>query len=394
MKRIFLVFLILLSLTLAVSAQDRSFSLEQIDHALRTIDDLEIREVLSAEEALTQENYYLTQAETIIGESVTRAELSTYLAQNRVDNWWRFISFVNIIWIFASVIIVLSTSLLFVRYVVPILKRVPIIVYEIILYLACAGFILGGLTVSDDIAQFVALPGIFGLALTLTFSFGRRLRDKEDALPEDIQLEYHHVKKFVILENIILLIVWGITAVAYESQIIGFLTIAVLVALITATRSIPAVLNSIGFEKDTFSYELLITSFLLLTTYIIMEIYDVIGIYWVFEIGVHWLGAYGYFAGLEWMASRWRKKQTPRSYIFWQIFAVLSGVFAIFIGQFFTVEALTEVGGSFLLIYIVTKYFEIPNWKQYWIWASLGLGVLLYALALVINEYPEFFIFS
>lgn len=394
MKRVFLVFLILLGLTLTVTAQDSSFSLEQIDHALRTINDLEMREVLSAEEALTQETYYLAQAETIIGEPVTHAELSTYLAQNRADSWWRFVSFVNIIWIFASVIIVLSTSLLFVRYVVPILKRAPIIVYEILLYLICAGFILGGLTVSDDIAQFVALPGIFGLAFTLTFSFGRRLRDKEKDLPEDIRLEYQHVKKFVILENLILLIVWGITAIAYESQIIGFLTVAVLVALVTATRSIPAVLNSIGFEKDTFSYELLIMSFLLLTTYIVMEIYDVVGIYWVFEIGVHWLGAYGYFAGLEWMASRWRKKQSPRSYIFWQIFAVLSGVFAIFIGQFFTVEALTEVGGSFLLIYIVTKYFEIPNWKQYWIWASLGLGVLLYALALVINEYPEFFIFS
>lgn len=395
MKRLFIIFILLFFAGMSViNAQDNTSSLEDIYHALKTIDDLELRGVLSIQEALAQESYYLSQAETIIGEPVTRQELEAYLFANSADNWWRFISFVNIIWVFASIIIVLSVALLFVRYVVPLLKMIPMFVYEIILYLACAGFIIGGLYVSAEVAQFVALPGVLGLAFTLTFSFGRRLKAKQEKILKGKRLKYDYIKNTVILENVILLVVWGLTAIVYESQLIGFLTVAVLVSTVTATRAIPAVLNSIGFENESISRELLVISFLLLLTYIIMEVYDVVGIYWVFEVGVHWLGAYGYFAAVEWMASRWRKKQSPNAYIFWQIFAVLSGVLAIFVGQFFDVPALTEVGGTFLLIYILTKYFELPNWKQYWLWASLGLGILLYALALLINEFPQFFLFS
>lgn len=394
MKRLFIIILVLLGSIGILSAQDNTSSLEDIHRALRTIDDLELRSVLSPGEALQQQVYYLSQAENIIGEAVTRLELEAYLFENASGNWWRFISFVNIIWVFASIIIVLSLALLFVRYVLPLLKMIPIIVYEIVLYLACAGFIVGGLYVSQDVAQFVALPGILGLALTLTFSFGRRLKNKQEKILKGTRIKYEHVKNAILLENLILLLVWGITAIVYESQVIGFLTIAVLVSTVMATRAVPAILSGIGFENESLSRELLVVSFLLLFTYIVMEIGDVVGIYQVFEVGVHWLGAYGYFAGLEWMASRWRKNQSRTSYIFWQFFATISGIFAIFVGQFFDVPALTEVGGTFLLIYILSKYLEIPKWKQYWLWASLGLGVLLYVTALMINEYPEFFLFS
>src|SRR5690606_33602208 len=111
--RIFIILgLILFGSIGLVSAQDNITSLEDIYYALRTIDDLELRDVLSIQEALAQENYYLSQAENIIGEPITRQDLEAYLFANSADNWWRFISFVNIIWVFASIIIVLSVVLL------------------------------------------------------------------------------------------------------------------------------------------------------------------------------------------------------------------------------------------------------------------------------------------
>ena len=133
MKRLFIIFILLFFAGMSViNAQDNTSSLEDIYHALKTIDNLELRGVLSIQEALAQESYYLSQAESIIGEPVTRQELEAYLFANSADNWWRFISFVNIIWVFASIIIVLSVALLFVRYVVPLLKMIPMFVYEII----------------------------------------------------------------------------------------------------------------------------------------------------------------------------------------------------------------------------------------------------------------------
>lgn len=383
-----LIVVLMVSSAIFVQAQNTTttLSLTDVYYALTTVDDLETRGILSSSEAVSQRSYYLAQAEIVTGGSITRLELESQLFDD--TSWWRFISFVNIIWVFASLIIVMSLSLLFVRYIVPLLKMIPIVVYEIILYFACFGLIYSGQFATATASQFVALPGVLGLAILLPFSYKRRR-------PEQLKtLEYEQVKRPIILQNLILMMIWGATAIAYDSQLIGFMTVAVFMAMVTATRAVPALLASIGLDDNSAGRELLVMSFLLLLTYIVMVVRDVVGIYHVFEVGVHWLGAYGFFGALEWMSSRWRKTQSMKSYIYWQFIAVLSGVGAIFIGQFFEIEALTEVGGTFLLFYILSKYIEIPNLRQYWLWASLGLGLILYVIALVINQYPELFLFS
>lgn len=383
-----LIVVLIVSSTLFVKAQNTTttFSLTDVYYALTTVDDLESRGILSSSEAQAERSYYLAQAETLTGKSITRHELESQLFDD--TSWWRFISFVNIIWVFASLIIVLSLSLLFVRYIVPLLKMIPIVVYEIILYLACIGLIYGGQFVTATASQFVAFPGVLGFAILLPFSYKRRQPEHWE------ELNYEHIKRPIIVQNLILMTIWGVTAIAYNSQLIGFMTVVVLMVTVTATRAIPALLASIGMDDNSAGRELLVMSFLLLLTYIIMEIRDIVGVYHVFEVGVHWLGAYGFFGALEWMSSRWRKTQSMKSYIYWQVVAVLSGVGAIFIGQLFEIEALTEVGGTFLLVYILSKYIEIPNLRQYWLWATLGLGLILYMIALVINQYPELFLFS
>ncbi len=386
MKRILII--VLLSCTIFVQAQNSTsiLSLTDVYYALNTVDDLEAREILSSSEARSQRRYYLVQAELIAGESITHLELESQLFND--TPWWRFISFVNIIWVFASLIIVLSLSLLFVRYIVPMLKMIPIVIYEIILYLACFGLIYSGQFVTASVSQFVAFPGVLGLAVLLPFSYKRRHVEQWK------NIKYEHVKRPIITQNLILMTIWGTTAIVYDSQLIGFMTVAVLMATVTATRAIPALLSSIGIDENSAGRELIVMSFLLLLIYIWMEVRDIVGVYQVFELGVHWLGAYGYFGALEWMSSRWRKNQPWRGYFYWQVIAVLSGVGAIFFGQLFEIEALTEVGGTFLLFYILSKYIEIPNLRQYWLWAALGLGVILYLIALVINQYPELFLFS
>jgi len=363
-----------------------TLSLTDVYSALNTVDDLEARDILSSSDADSQRDYYLAQAETLTGESITRLELENKLFSD--NSWWRFLSFINIIWVFASLMIVISLSLLFVRYIVPLLKMIPIVVYEIALYLACIGLIYSGQFVTATASQFVALPGVLGFAVLLPFSYKRRQ-------PEQLKtLKYEQVKHLIIIQNLILMVIWGATAIIYESQLIGFMTVVVLMATITATRAIPSILSIIGFEDNSAGRELIVMSFLLLLVYIWLEVRDVVGVYWVFEVGVHWLGAYGFFGALEWMSSRWRENQSQVSYIYWQFVSVFSGVAAIFIGQLFEIEALTEVGGTFLLFYILSKYLEIPNLRQYWLWASLGLGLLLYGIAFVINQYPELFLFS
>jgi hypothetical protein len=65
---------------------------------------------------------------------------------------------------------------------------------------------------------------------------------------------------------------------------------------------------------------------------------------------------------------------------------------ALFIGAFWNISVIQEIGGTYLLIYVLEKYIESFNWRRGWAWALLGLGLLLYGMALLINTYPQFFL--
>lgn len=396
MRRLISIALILFFI-LPVLAQDNEpapkpdYTLEDIFYALETIDDLQVREILSNTEAQTQRDYYLSQVEIITGETLTKNEIATQLFNNA--NWWRFISFINIIWVFASLIIVLSCVWLFKLYIVPLLKLIPMIIYEILLYLLVAAFIYGGQFVDEGVGQFVAMPGVLGLFFLLPWSYARRINRKqfiEDTKKRDIDRH----RRALILQNAVLSILWGMIAIYYESVIIGFLTVAAFVATIGISNIMPILLSVIGFSKKDIAPRILILAFLLLLIFIAGETLQIEGAYRIFERGVYSIGAYAFFGALEIMASRRYHRKNRGRFWRWQIISIIAGVSAIFVGIFWEISALTQVGGTFLLFYILEKYIEIHNWRKHWAWAGLGLGILLYGVALLINQYPQFFLLS
>ena len=391
MRRIIIVILIFL-LCLPVLGQETeatpepSYSLETIYYSLQTIRDLEGREILSASNAQEQREFYLEQAELLTGEKLTEGEITTRLFDSGLGEWTRFITFVNIIWVFASLIIVLSCVWLFILYIVPILKRVPVIVYEVLLYLLVAAFIFGGQYANEGVGQFVAMPGVLGLIWLMPWSYARRINKTQ--LRDNVDRH----RRALVLQNAILTLIWGGTAIYYESVLIGFLTVIALMATIGLSDVMPVLLSAIGFREKDIAPRVMIVALMLLLVFIIGESYEIEGVYRIFETGVYWIGAYAFFGALEVMASKRYHKENRSRFWRWQIISVLAGVGAIFIGVFWDIGALSEVGGTFLLFYILEKYVEIPNWHKHWAWAGLGLGLLLYGIALFINQYPEFFV--
>jgi hypothetical protein len=370
-----------------------AYSLEKIFYALETIHDLQAREILSANEAEVQRDFYLSQAEIITGESLTENDIATRLFDSGLQSWWRFITFVNIIWVFASLIIVLSGVWLFKLYILPLLKLVPMIVYELLLYVLAATFIYGGQFADEAAGQFVAMPGVLGLLWLLPWSYARRINHKQVVTDTQASDMDRH-RRALVLENALLTIIWGATAIYYESVLIGFLTVIALMSTIGFSEIMPVLLSMIGFSKKDVAPRILLLSFLLMMVFIVGAAYHIGGAYRIFETGVYWIGAYAFFGTLEVMASR-RYHGTDRGRFWrWQVISVFAGVSAIFVGVFWDISALTEVGGTFSLFYILEKYIEIPNWHKHWAWAGLGLGVLLYGIALIINQYPEFFLLN
>ena len=377
------------------------YNLENLYYHLQAVTDMETRGVLSSDEAASQREFYLHEAEIIAGEPLTEAQLADRLFSNEGQSWYRFLNFVNLIWAFASVIIVLSSVWIFAKYIFPILKQISIIVYEILLYLACAGFIFGGLYADSGIRQFVALPGVLGLFFLLPFSYGRHIAkqsikpkhpvdDKTSLQPEP---STERIRRDFMLENLLLTLIWGAIAVAYESVMIGYLTVLVLMAAMALSPFVPFIVERIGFKRYDFGATVLVVSFVVVMIFFATEVADFHGIYAeVFKPAVFWIGTEAYFTALAVLAVRWYHRDKPERYLRWQVVSIVSGIAALYIGSYWDIPVMQELAGTYFLIYLLEKYIEMQNWRQHWAWASLGLGILLYIAALLINNYPQFFL--
>jgi hypothetical protein len=403
------------------------YTINDLYYYLQAVSDLETRGVLDANNAAAQREFYLDAAEVITGQRLTEPQLADYLFSNEGQSWLRFLNFINLIWVFASIIIVLSSVWIFAKYILPLLKRVPVIVYEILLYALCAGFIFGGLSVESGIRQFVALPGVLGLFFLLPFSYARHIarvdkRYKAEYMPEpsapvealptlppevvEAQFaaeqarhaaqnkhELSRIRRDFMILNGILIIIWGAIAIAYGSVLIGFLTVLAFMGAITLSPLVPPLVSALGFKRYDPGATALVVSFALVLVFLVMKIAAVQGIYAaVFEPGVFWIGADVYFIALGVLASRFYHRDNRARFIRWQLISIASCVAALFIGSFWDIPVIQEIAGTYFLFYILEKYVELPNWRKRWAWALLGLGLLLYAAALVMNEYPQFFL--
>lgn len=416
-KRLVLALLCVWLIALPTAAQDiaglfdadasRQAQLEAIDYALRTVDDLLARGILSEAEAAAQRRYYLSQTESADGEPLTRAQLERELDAGEGFQWSRILNFVNIIWVFAGLIIAISVTLIFSIYVWPLLRMIPIVVYELLAYIVAFGFILFAGQITDaDTAQFAALPGNLILAGLLLFSYGYHIErprqqqqdaadDSDDAAPapgepaaNDDALDRVWVIYFGILT-----VVWGASAIAYDSQLIGVMTIYALLGLLYVSGFIIWVVTLFSFRQDELiPMAVMLVSLGGLLIYIAAEAADIAGPYTVFETGIYLLGGYGYFITLEVLSTSWFRSRSGGGFWRWQAYSLVAGLAGMLVGVLFAIDGLTEVAGTFLLIFSLTKYVELVNWREYTVWGLLGLGVLLYGCALLINRYPSLFL--
>jgi hypothetical protein len=74
-----------------------------------------------------------------------------------------------------------------------------------------------------------------------------------------------------------------------------------------------------------------------------------------------------------------------------QALTIASGVLALYIGNTENIPLLRGIGGTFFVLYLLEKYYELPWDKIDWIWSLLGLAGILYATSLVVRLYPHYF---
>jgi hypothetical protein len=263
----------------------------------------------------------------------------------------------------------------------------------------------------------VALPGALGLIFLLPFSYGRRMIPHyEDSFTtseiapestsspqeqEQNRTEFEKTRKRdlsrlrrdFLIQYFVLMIIWGAIAIAYNSVLIGFFTVGAAMVVMGLSPFVPIVVQGIGFEQHDWGATTLVISFVLVMVFLAAEVLNMGGVYAaVFKPGVFWIGADVYFGALAVLATRYYHRDNFPRFLLWQFISIASGVGALFIGAFWNISVIQEIGGTYLLIYVLEKYIESFNWRRGWAWALLGLGLLLYGMALLINTYPQFFL--
>lgn len=371
-------------------------ALVMVQGRLETVADLEERGVLSAEVAGAQRAFYLGEAEAIVGRPVDSSELIALLVAvtragqeaqpGTLERVTGFLTFVNVIWVTSSILLVVAVGWLLQLYLLPLLRLIPLVVYELLIYVGCLGFLVAGRFFAAGVDDFVALPGCLGLIGALVAS---HILHKER-----LGRWYKETGINPLSANALLLcLVWAGIAVWYESTLIGFLAVMALEVFLGFSVVVQPLCYFIGFQNKEVIPRAMGASLALLLVYVPARIsgWSLAG--WeIFAPGALFLGSFVYFIGLLIVSSRFYRPKGGSYYGRMQLLTIVSGVLALLVGSVWQIGQLQGIGGTFFFLYLLEKYFEVPWRKRHLAWATLGLAVLLYLSALVIRQYPAYFL--
>ncbi|MEL6150608.1 MAG: hypothetical protein AAFR56_13360 [Chloroflexota bacterium] len=376
----------------------------ELDASIRAVDDMAARGVLTSEQAGAQVEYYLARASGLAGEPVDRVELArlaNFTLASRIQGWF---SFVNLIWVVGSVLIVGGVGLLFARYVLPLLLPMLPHLLEIGLYVGCGWFLYAGWNAADGtLAQFIALPGVLGLPVAVLYSLFRhrwlaRLLVRFDVIEraQGSDDSPARVAAVIFLQPLYyaLLVLWGVLAVLYGSDVIGFLAVVLLAAWFGFYMLDAAFLTVVGFQEWAIVPRVTAAGFVFLLVAVLVRITGVSHpAVDVFLPGLELIGTLVYFSGLLVMAAKWFWKGRRSYYVPMQLLTIGSGLAAIMVGSVYGLDDLRGIAGEYFLVYVVEKYAEVGWFRRNFAITAVTLGTLLYGIAYVVRRYPDFFLF-
>ncbi len=355
----------------AIADESKIFTIPTSDR-LEIIQDLENREILTPTEAKQQRKYYQQQPDR-----------STQKFLKRIQG---IFTLSNIIWIFSSILLVISLGGLINLYLWSLLKSIPAIAYEIIAYLTTLTLLVGGYWLKPPLGEYLAFPSclaLIGLWSLSDYLHSRSLKKLYQALKTD---GYYLGCLFMTLS-------WGAIAILYESTAIGFIAVIALEAYLGfLIVGLPGI-YLLGFTKRSLLKRAVISSLILLTVYLTWRLSSLqLPYFAIFSPGVFFVGTFVYFLGLLIWSSKWYC-QEKLEYRLLQPITILSGAIALFLGTMKMIPQLQGIGGTFFFLYVIEKYFELPWSKQTIIWATFGFSTLLFVSAWIMRQYPEYFLF-
>lgn len=408
-------------LTFQQLSRNQQNALMDLRQEINTIRDLNNRTIISANLAQTTEKYFVLkyQSEKLSSLSVDNIRhLLSSCAQNTlckrrsiIADLQGFFTFVNIMWFIGIALLLLGLGTLIYLYrrlwlhiltpikqvwqailsLVPIIWRwvqtIPVSVYEVLL--AMISFLLMFNAIGGDTTRsYIALTGAFILVACIILSI---YLHEQQAKAWGKKLKEKKISPLAVITGFVFL-AWSAAAIYQQSQLVGIFAIMALMASLGFTVMVGRLCYFFGFTKYRQIPRTVIAAFLLLLVYGLAHVGKIdLGQLRVFETGVFYVASPIYFIGLLIVSSRYFHTTMDTKYIYLQLLTIASGIMALFVGSVYEINALRGFGGTFFFIYLIEKYTELPWNRKKLAWPIFILGALLFAMAYVINEYPEYF---
>jgi hypothetical protein len=387
MKFMYSVLVLIIATSFSFSQEltkDQIKVLREVEQSLQTVNFLQHQCVIDEDHAEPARRYYLARASSAMGRPVTAEELPSLIEyrESILQKAIGLVTFANFCWVFAGILFAIAILWLSYIYLIYVLSRIPVLVYELAVYTAVFMSLCSG----DNWLMFPACILLLGC---LSFSFLVHAHDGAVTLGKQVIIENS------TLINIICLVVWSVTAYYNTSALIGFCAVLALFYLLGFQIGITPLCYCFGYEKGEYIPRTTAAAFVLLGCTVSYRIIQPNHpeLYWfhqAFGDGLLVVGAFVYYISLLITSS----KHYMESNRYWliQIMAIASGVFAVGTGSIYHIQMLQGVGGTFLALYALEKYFEIPWRKVGWAWSLLGLSGGLYWFAGFVSSHPEYFL--
>jgi len=236
---------------------------------------------------------------------------------------------------------------LFGRLIAELLKvfvEIPAIVYESALILGGIGLTVFAATLAEGTAGSVALVGalLYGVGFVWTV-----LRHTEDWKLSGTAL------------GAILAVAWGVTAAAFDSQLVGAFSVAALMSAFGFSALFVPGLIAVGFESDAAVPRATLAAFLALGLFVGAQAAGISTEHVdAFRAGALYVGGFVGYLGVLIIGSKWYARDA--GYVLCQVPAVVAGIGAIYLGSVLGIPELQKMGGTLFVLYLMEKPFEIP----------------------------------
>lgn len=345
-----------------------------IGHKLAGGFDLATKGVITYEQAQTAADLYLDEATKVAGTNVGAGDLLEFTRQfdevkpekaEVLQKYQGVLEGVNI-WL---VVVVVLGAILALIFLSPLLKEIPAGAYEVLLYAIGGTMIFAAGSVAPVRVPYVALVGVIFVAGGLAMTSGMRIK------------RWFDEERFFGFPSSVLVLVSGFTAVHYASPMIGY---------ITAIASMLTLFILLDIDDSVGSVTL--PAFAVIGMYVAMTAFG-----WVnptveiFRGGMLFMGCIVGYLGLLAGSLRWYGRKSL-GYVAWQVIALALGAAAITLGPVLGISELTKAGGTFFVLYLMVKLFDIP-FKSFTGYAGVGALAcfLAYQGLIVVKEHPETF---